>query len=58
MITLWSQNVLLSDGPQEPVTDQVPDAARQLAGRLVDAFETDRVLAERLIGWSGPAAGG
>jgi hypothetical protein len=32
------------------MTDQVPDAARELAGRLVDAFETDRALAERLIG--------
>jgi hypothetical protein len=32
------------------MTDQVSDAARQLAGRLVDAFETDRALAERLIG--------
>jgi hypothetical protein len=28
----------------------VPEAARQLAGQLVDAFEQDRVLAERLIG--------
>jgi hypothetical protein len=32
------------------MTDQAPEAARQLAGRLVDAFETDRALAERLIG--------
>ncbi len=30
------------------MTDQVPEAARQLAGRLADAFETDRTLAEQL----------
>ncbi len=30
------------------MTDQVPEAARQLAGELVDAFEQDRALAERL----------
>lgn len=29
------------------MTDQVPEAAGQLAGRLVDAFETDRGLAEQ-----------
>ena len=29
------------------MTDQVPEAARQLAGRLADAFETDRGLAEQ-----------
>ncbi|MEO8969580.1 MAG: hypothetical protein ABI427_18860 [Solirubrobacteraceae bacterium] len=30
------------------MTDQVPEAARQLAARLADAFETDRGLAEQL----------
>jgi len=30
------------------MTDQVPEAARQLAGRLADAFEQDRTLAEQL----------
>ena len=30
------------------MTAQVPEAARQLAGRLADAFETDRGLAEQL----------
>ncbi len=29
------------------MTDQAPEAARQLAGRLADAFETDRGLAEQ-----------
>jgi len=29
------------------MTDQVPEAGRQLAGRLADAFETDRTLAEQ-----------
>ncbi len=29
------------------MTDQVPEAARQLAGRLADAFEQDRGLAEQ-----------
>jgi hypothetical protein len=32
------------------MTDQVPDAARQLAGELADAFETDHGLAEQLTG--------
>ena len=30
------------------MTVQVPEAARQLAGRLADAFEQDRTLAEQL----------
>jgi len=30
------------------MTDQVPEAARQLAGRLAEAFEQDRGLAEQL----------
>ncbi len=30
------------------MTDQVPEAARQLAARFADAFETDRALAEQL----------
>jgi len=30
------------------MTDVVPEAARQLAGRLADAFEQDRTLAEQL----------
>jgi hypothetical protein len=30
------------------MTDQVPDAARQLAGELADAFEQDHGLAEQL----------
>ncbi|MGH3609256.1 MAG: hypothetical protein ACRDRD_14360 [Pseudonocardiaceae bacterium] len=29
------------------MSDQVPEAARQLAGRLADAFDQDRVLAEQ-----------
>lgn len=31
------------------MTADVPDATRQLAGRLTDAFDQDRALAERLI---------
>jgi len=30
------------------MTDQVPEAGRQLAGRLAEAFEQDRTLAEQL----------
>jgi hypothetical protein len=32
------------------MTDQVPETARQLAGELADAFESDRGLAEQLTG--------
>jgi hypothetical protein len=32
------------------MTDQVPETARQLAGELADAFESDRALAEQLTG--------
>jgi len=40
------QNVTEAKGEAE-MTD-VPDAARRLAGELVDAFEQDRELAEQL----------
>jgi hypothetical protein len=47
MITLWMHNVTQQAGGDE-MPDQVPDAARQLAGELADAFESDRGLAEQL----------